>query len=69
MILGKREVLMQILQGLHANATIVNLNNIGCTRYFGQLQVPGGLKLTEQAILIHESPTGLFRRLVRLNDM
>lgn len=69
LILGKREVLMQILQGLHANATIVNLNNIGCTRYFGQLQVPGGLKLTEQAILIHESPTGLFRRLVRLNDM
>ncbi|MDT7014966.1 type II CRISPR RNA-guided endonuclease Cas9 [Levilactobacillus namurensis] len=67
--LGKRELLLRLLGGLHANATRVDLKDIGCTGRFGQLQVKNGIKLTEQAVLIHESPTGLFHRRVRLNDL
>lgn len=68
-ILGKKSVLIRLLQGLHANPGIVNLGMIGCPAYFGKLQVPGGLQLTSQAILINESPTGLFQRDVRLSDL
>lgn len=65
-IAGKRGILQQIMVGLHANATPGDLKELGVKTPFGKLQVPGGIKLTENAKLIYESPTGLFKREVKI---
>lgn len=67
--LGKRVMITRILQGLHANPGVTKLNSLGISTDFGKLQVPGGIKLTNDAELVYESPTGLFQRYVRLNDL
>lgn len=67
--LGQRSVLLRVMRGLHANPEVAKLSVIKCSDYFGQLQAPSGIKLTENAVLIHESPTGLFQRRVRLSDL
>ncbi|MDB8859018.1 type II CRISPR RNA-guided endonuclease Cas9 [Pediococcus acidilactici] len=66
---GKREMILEILKGLHANASFGNLKPIGFSTAFGQLQVPNGIILSKNAILIHQSPSGLFERKIKLSDL
>lgn len=63
--IGKFEVLNRILIGLHANAARVDLSVLGF-KDLGKLQVNGGIKLTPDAKLIYQSPTGIFSRAVRV---
>lgn len=66
--IGKFEVLNRILIGLHANAARVDLSVLGF-KDLGKLQVNGGIKLSPDAKLIYQSPTGIFSRAVRVKDL
>lgn len=66
---GKREVINRILQGLHANASVTDLSNLGIKSPFGFLQKGAGLSLSGEAQLIHQSATGLFEHRVQLNKI
>lgn len=61
---GKRSILKEIFIGLHANATLGNLKQMGIKTDFGKLQKSNGLRITENCKIIHQSPTGLFERIV-----
>ena len=65
----KEDVLSNMLDGLHANATFGNLKKIKVSTPFGQLQVPTGIKLSRNAELIYQSPTGLIERRVKLKNL
>ena len=67
--IGKSEAIINILRGLHANATITNLKCLGMSTPFGQLQSQSGIELSENAKLVYQSPTGLFSREVLLKDL
>lgn len=69
LVTGKDGVLNNLFIGLHANASLGDLKILGMKTGFGKLQVPGGLKLTDQAEIIYQSPTGLFERKVALKDL
>ena len=66
---GKREVLNEIMRGLHANPSLGSLKAIGMTTPFGKMQYPSGIKLSKKAILCYQSPTGIFERRVALKDL
>lgn len=66
--IGKFEVLNRILIGLHANAARADLSILGF-KDLGKLQVNGGIKLSPDAKLIYQSPTGIFSRAVRVKDL
>ncbi|MYU69319.1 type II CRISPR RNA-guided endonuclease Cas9 [Lactobacillus salivarius] len=66
--IGKFEVLNRILIGLHANAARADLSVLGF-KDLGKLQVNGGIKLSPDAKLIYQSPTGIFSRAVRVKDL
>lgn len=66
--IGKFEVLNRILIGLHANAARADLSVLGF-KDLGKLQVNGGIKLSSDAKLIYQSPTGIFSRAVRVKDL
>lgn len=66
---GKREVLNEIMKGLHANPSRGKLKAIGMTTSFGMIQYPSGIKLSKNAILCYQSPTGIFERRVALKDL
>lgn len=68
-VLGKQSVLRAIFVGLHANATMSDLKALGIKTPFGKLQVPGGLKLSRQAQIVYQSPTGLFERVVGIKTL
>lgn len=65
-----KDIIDNLLIGLHANAAIVDLSKIGLSRYFGRF-VSGnaGIKLSDNAKLIYQSPTGLFSRKVKISDL
>lgn len=67
---GKREMLNEIMSGLHANATMGYLKPLGFSATpLGQLQYPAGILLSENAVLCYQSPTGIFERRVALKDL
>lgn len=66
--IGKFEVLNRILIGLHANVARADLSVLGF-KDLGKLQVNGGIKLSPDAKLIYQSPTGIFSRAVRVKDL
>lgn len=66
---GKFEVLNRILMGLHANAMTTDLKVLGIKTKLGQMQVKGGIKLSSDAKLIYQSPTGIFSRVIRVKDL
>lgn len=66
--IGKFEVLNRILIGLHTNAARADLSVLGF-KDLGKLQVNGGIKLSPDAKLIYQSPTGIFSRAVRVKDL
>jgi CRISPR-associated endonuclease Csn1 len=65
---GKTEVITNLLMGLHANATQGDLKVLGLAT-FGFFQNPTGLNLSENTVLIYQSPTGLFERRVSLKNL
>lgn len=65
----KEDVLSNMLDGLHANATLGDLKKVKISTPFGKLQVPTGIKLSLNAELIYQSPTGLIERRVKLKDL
>lgn len=66
---GKRETLDNILNGLHANATMSNLKYLGISSPFGMLQVARGITLSSDTLIYYQSPAGLFDRKVKLSDL
>lgn len=66
---GKYETLSLILNGLHANPMMTNLRYLGISSPFGKFQSPNGIELSKDAVLIYQSPSGLFERSVRLRDL
>lgn len=66
---GKREILQNILIGLHDNAGTSELKVLGLATPFGKMQTPKGIILSPNAYLIYQSSTGLFERKVYLNTI
>lgn len=66
---SKIETLQEVFKGLHANATRGNLKILGLGGDFGKLMLSGGIRLTKDAEIIYQSPTGLFERKVALKDL
>ncbi|MFC0424973.1 type II CRISPR RNA-guided endonuclease Cas9 [Lactiplantibacillus plajomi] len=66
---GKYDVLVDIFNGIHANAARKDLKIIGLSTPLGLLQRSSGITLTADAEIIYQSPTGLFERVVRLRDL
>jgi CRISPR-associated endonuclease Csn1 len=46
-----------------------DLKVLGIKVNLGQMQVKGGIKLSPDAKLIYQSPTGIFSRAVRVKDL
>ena len=67
-IKGKRETLKQILIALHANGTSQDIPQLGL-KSFGKMVKTGGLTLSENTALIHQSPSGLFEHKIKLSDL
>ncbi|WP_236002677.1 type II CRISPR RNA-guided endonuclease Cas9 [Levilactobacillus wangkuiensis] len=65
---GQKVILQRIMVGLHANASRSDLKPIQINTPFGFLQSGKGIQLTLDAEVIHESPTGLFREVNRLDN-
>ena len=65
----KKITLTNILNGLHDNLVVPNLKNIGIKTPFGLMQEKSGIKLSSNAVLIYQSPTGLFEKRVRIADL
>ena len=65
----KKSTLSNILNGLHDNMVLGNLKNIGIGTPLGQMQEKSGIKLSSEALLIFQSPTGLFEKRVRIADL
>lgn len=67
--IGKNEVLKNILQGLHADATTSNLKILKISSPFGMMQASSGLEISKNSELIYQSPTSLFERKVRISTL
>lgn len=66
---GMKSTLIDIMMGLHSNMARKSLKQLGFKTPLGFLQAPSGIVLTNQARIIYESPTGLFKRYVKLADL
>lgn len=65
----KKKTITDFLLATHANPTMSNLKNIGLPSYFGRfISGNAGIKLSENANVIYQSPTGLFSRKVKISD-
>lgn len=65
----KKQTLSNILNGLHDNPVVSDLKNLGIKTPFGKMQTKAGIVLSSNAILIFQSPTGLFEKRVRITDL
>ena len=65
----KKITLSNILNGLHDNLVTPSLKNIGIKTPFGKIQVLPNIILSPNAVLIFQSPTGLFEKRVRIADL
>nr|WP_321315353.1 type II CRISPR RNA-guided endonuclease Cas9 [uncultured Ligilactobacillus sp.] len=65
----KETILNNILVGLHANASFGDLKKLKISTPFGQTQIPSGIKLSPEAELIYQSPSGLIERRVKIKDL
>lgn len=65
----KQNAIVKILDGLHDNAVITNLKEIGFSTGLGMLQNSRGIQLSENAELIYQSPTGLYERRIKIKDL
>lgn len=65
----KKIVLSKVLDGLHDNMVNPDLKNLGIKTPFGKMQSSSGITLSPNAVLIFQSPTGLFEKRVRIADL
>ena len=65
----KKECLLNILEGLHANSLRRKLKIFKNNGEFGRLKKSSGIILSEDAKVIYQSPTGIFERVVSLKDL
>ena len=65
----KKLTLNNILNGIHNNMVTVDMKYLGIRTPFGRLQSSSGITLSPEAILIFQSPTGLFEKRVRIADL
>ncbi|WP_223902600.1 type II CRISPR RNA-guided endonuclease Cas9 [Lactobacillus laiwuensis] len=68
-ITDKKSTLSNILNGLHDNMVTVDMKYLGIRTPFGRLQSSSGITLSSNALLIYQSPTGLFEKRVRIADL
>ncbi|WP_103660676.1 type II CRISPR RNA-guided endonuclease Cas9 [Lactobacillus sp. HT06-2] len=69
-IADKHETILQVLNGLHDNPVVLKIRNLGITSTdFGKLQIPNGIKLSKNSMLIYQSPTGLFEKRVKISKL
>lgn len=66
---GKLEVLLKVLDGLHAGPSIIRIKELGLSTPLGQLQSPSGITMSENSQILYQSPSGLFERKLRLKDL
>lgn len=65
----KKQTLSNILNGLHDNPVLSDLKNLGIKTPFGKMQSKNGIILSPNAVLIFQSPTGLFEKRVKITDL
>ena len=65
----KKITLSNILNGLHDNLVTPNIKNIGIKTPFGQMNFSSNIPLSPDAVLIYQSPTGLFEKRVKIADL
>lgn len=66
---GQQTILSRIVQALHANATRTDLSVLKLSSSFGRFNQRSGIELSKDAQLIYQSPTGLFERRVRIEEL
>ncbi|WP_223875870.1 type II CRISPR RNA-guided endonuclease Cas9 [Paucilactobacillus kaifaensis] len=67
--LGENIVINRILIGLHANAATSDLKDLKMNTPFGKMQQMNGITLSSDFKLVYESPTGLFEKVVSLQNI
>lgn len=65
----KRETILQILKGLHDNPVRPKIDSLGLKTPLGFMQFSNGVPLSDKAILIYQSPTGLFEKRVKIANL
>lgn len=65
----KKQLLTNILIGLHDNASNGNLKKIGIKTPFGMMQTKNGVVMSPNTQIVFQSPTGLFERRLRLSNI
>ena len=65
----KREIINLILNGLHDNMVVGNLKELGIKTPFGLMQMGSGITLTPDAVLLFQSPTGLFEKRIKISKL
>ena len=65
----KKDTILKVLEGLHDNAVMTKIPTIWLSTPLGFMQFPNGVILSENAKLIHQSPTGLFKKSVKISDL
>lgn len=65
----KKEIISRILNGLHDNMVASDLKEIGVKTPFGQMQFKSGITLTPDAMLVFQSPTGLFEKRIKISKL
>ncbi|GLB47436.1 hypothetical protein WR164_14150 [Philodulcilactobacillus myokoensis] len=66
---GKFDLLINILNGIHANPTYISVKEIGIKTPLGQMQYSSGINLSPNAYIIYQSPTGLFERKLQVKKL
>lgn len=67
--IGQVTIIDRILIGLHTNAGVSNLKDLGIATPFGFMQQGNGISLTSTAKIIYQSSTGLFEKSKALDDL
>ena len=65
----KKDTILKVLEGLHDNAVMTKIPEIGLSTPLGFMQFSNGVLLSENARLIYQSPTGLFKKSVKISDL
>ena len=65
----KKDTILKVLEGLHDNAVMPKIPEIGLSTPLGFMQFSNGVLLSENARLIYQSPTGLFKKSVKISDL
>jgi CRISPR-associated endonuclease Csn1 len=66
---GKYEVLIKVLEGLHANASVSDVKELHLSTPLGKMQSKSGIELSPEAYVYYQSPSGLFTRKVQLKTL